>query len=673
MSRRKRVERTKALLEYLANAQHEAQLTSQRQAAQVAAVVEKNAALAAAKSELKILLKLALATESAIDLESLKIAPAFPALDMDRPRRRNYLPEPLSRRDALIPWKAKAHQAAYQDGESAYKKARGEYEQAELEHARELEKIRAEADDNNQAIEAFILDFAQGKPAAIVEYFKRVLARSVYPPNFPRDVEVVYAEDRAELRIELALPTIEVVPAVERYSYDRDTGETAAIPMPAAERQRLYKSILAQICLRTAHEVFAADRSESVDCLALDGWAQGIDPSSGQSGRFRLVSLRLTREQFDGLDLQHIEPLACMTALDASISSEPHALLPVPGGAQSEAAETRKALTDEAEVLRQRVKELESANQELDSQRIELENKLIAQVDENVALQESLRERQTQISVLESQLEARKLRLADILPALRAEQERNADLTSEQTRKDAHIARLEQTLSALRSIMDEPNAARTETRDMDQLAASTIESDDEQVPEEAFEPSPDEEAAEPAVIPADTEPFHALEMEDADAGYDVPIPPPGAISEVAAESEPNGTVTLGELLRGGADNEGGELTERPPGTPDDLLTDLSELVSIMGDAGSETARLIKTMAENDWACSHQMLEASFVEDGDFTFANNIIDEINDRAYDHIDHPLIIEDGGRWVIEDEFRDEITHILQHADYLNYARMD
>ena len=136
-----------------------------------------------------------------------------------------------------------------------------------------------------------------------------------------------------------------------------------------------------------------------------------------------------------------------------------------------------------------------------------------------------------------------------------------------------------------------------------------------------------------------------------------------------------GTVTLGELLRGEAGIEGqqDDLTARPAGTPDDLLTDLHELVTIMGESGSETSRLIMTMAENDWVCSHQTLEAEFKLGENFTFANNIIDEINDRAIDQIENSLIIEEDDQWVIEPEFRDEIAHILRHPDYLGRVRID
>ncbi len=152
-------------------------------------------------------------------------------------------------------------------------------------------------------------------------------------------------------------------------------------------------------------------------------------------------------------------------------------------------------------------------------------------------------------------------------------------------------------------------------------------------------------------------------------------------AEAAPKAEK--TVTLGELLGGGLHKPAADIApeppprtksnvlERPAGTPDDLLTDLLELVTIMGEYGSETSRLIEKMAESDWRCSHDTLEAIFRQDKHVTFVNNIIEEINDRANEEIDNPLVTEEEGWWIIEEEFRDEIEHILKHPGYLNHKQ--
>ena len=68
-----------------------------------------------------------------------------------------------------------------------------------------------------------------------------------------------------------------------------------------------------------------------------------------------------------------------------------------------------------------------------------------------------------------------------------------------------------------------------------------------------------------------------------------------------------------------------------------------------------------------------LLEAAFRMDENVTFVSIIIDEINDRANEKVEHPLIIEENDEWVIDEEFRDEIEHILKHPGYLNNSHND
>ena len=92
------------------------------------------------------------------------------------------------------------------------------------------------------------------------------------------------------------------------------------------------------------------------------------------------------------------------------------------------------------------------------------------------------------------------------------------------------------------------------------------------------------------------------------------------------------------------------------------LTDRTELVSIIGAGQSDKAQLISVMMRNDWACALGDLEAAF--NGEFV--NVIIDDINERAYEEIGDSLIVEEDGRWVIDEDCRDGIEYILNHPDY-------
>lgn len=116
---------------------------------------------------------------------------------------------------------------------------------------------------------------------------------------------------------------------------------------------------------------------------------------------------------------------------------------------------------------------------------------------------------------------------------------------------------------------------------------------------------------------------------------------------------------------------------RPPAEPDwvaaiavkmeDKMEDEVTLLAdwMNGAPGSDAARLLALMMRQRWACTHATLENAFPE----VFVNTVIDDMNEVAVDELDTPLIYEDDERddwWIVDEHFRDELAHILNHADF-------
>ncbi len=727
-----------SLLEYLASAQNEQQLKNKHVIAQTAAAGVNNADLATAIHKIENLLKDALDQDTYIDLDALQKTPRIPAFNRAKPELRSYLPKPPSSFALLMPWKKKAYNRQYESAETSYRNDRDDYYEALNDHQFQIDQEREEVDEHNHKIERYKQDFAAGKPKAIEEYFALVLEKSAYPASFPKSAKITYAAEAKRLRIEIALPAIDVIPAVKSWTYDKIRDEITAIAMARKRRRLLYASVLAQIGLRTIHEVFTADRSKKIDSIVFDGYADGINPSSGQPGRFSLVALAITRQQFNCLDLSQVEPRACLKGLNGRLSSKPDQLLAVPSMTEDDIQEATVA--NESDIL------------DFKRQISELESELAKRSDKNGELASSLRQKETIIAELERRLEEQRDRLAELAPNLREAQERNAELNAEiQAQKD-YIAELESRVEAQKDAsaeqIDLPTETPDDTQPIENIAEITSDSDFAAAgifaPIASGTPAtgagglriPPREPERQASIEAARTPnplevmsvfakaqgrhvdyiaeglpkeqinrlvregklerhrFHTYKLRATLAGRQwyrersnlqaPPEPEPASPSiEVKHEAEKK-TITLGELLSGEVassvaadikrnapahrDNKAAELLQRPAGTPDDLLTDLDELVTIMGEYGSETSRLIKIMAENNWACDHDALEAIFKQDEHVTFVNNIIDKINDRANEKVEHPLIIEENEQWIIDEEFRDEIEHILKHPEYFS-----
>jgi restriction system protein len=87
--------------------------------------------------------------------------------------------------------------------------------------------------------------------------------------------------------------------------------------------------VIAQVTLRTLHELFDADRSGLVDTAVFNGIVSTTDPVTGKPVSPCLVTVRTTRDVFTDLDLAKVDPFACLAHLNASVSKKPEELAPV--------------------------------------------------------------------------------------------------------------------------------------------------------------------------------------------------------------------------------------------------------------------------------------------------------------------------------------------------------
>ena len=445
--RRKSATQTKNLLEYLASVEQERLLKSKGLIAQTAVVDKKNADLATKRYKLENLLKGALAKDSFIDLDSLKKTPRISAFNRKRPERRSYLPKPPSGFGSLMPWKKKAFERQYEAAEAKYGEDLHDYHVALDNHQKRVTRERVEIEEHNEEIERYKQDFAAGNPAEIENYFTLVLEKSAYPAGFPKQTEVAFAAESETLRIDFALPALDVIPETKSYQYDKDIDEIAQTALPQKQRRRLYSLVLAQISLRTIHEVFTADRANKTDSIDFEGYVDGINPSTGRPGRFCLVALKITRLQFDSLDLRQVEPRACLKGLNARLSSKLDQLLTVPPITQVDNEDATGSGGNDILYFKQQISEREG----------------------------TIQTQSAQITELESRLEAQRDRIAELIPELRDEQERNAEFQVEIQGQKDYIAELESGIDAQNNDYVELKAKLTEVLDDTQPAEAITE------------------------------------------------------------------------------------------------------------------------------------------------------------------------------------------------------
>lgn len=167
-------------------------------------------------------------------------------------------------------------------------------------------------------------------PDAFRTRLQDALEGITYPQGVPtKTVVLAYRPEARELLLERELPRTDVIPTESQVRIVK--GEARPVARKDAESRHLYGQLLARTALRALAETFAATPAALVDAVVLNGWVAAVDKTTGKPITPHLISVRLTRDNFDELvlDAPELDPEACLRANNALISPHPHDLVPV--------------------------------------------------------------------------------------------------------------------------------------------------------------------------------------------------------------------------------------------------------------------------------------------------------------------------------------------------------
>lgn len=247
------------------------------------------------------------------------------------------MPEPLTALGAFTPGRRRAHAEAAAQGEAVYEQAIAHHAEAEQRRREQLARAQSDYEQSvsrerervrqqHTVIDQMARDFVEGKRKAVADYFSGVLAMQRYPSDFPTGVKVAYLPSESELRIDVDLPLMSAIPELESAEYLVTKKELKYKKLTVAARNKLYQQVVAQMALRTLRCVFAADRGGLVLGAACNGY---VDTATGQDVHWCLVSVQVSRSDFEPLDPGRVDPLDCLTYLHAKISKTPEKYQPV--------------------------------------------------------------------------------------------------------------------------------------------------------------------------------------------------------------------------------------------------------------------------------------------------------------------------------------------------------
>jgi restriction system protein len=194
-------------------------------------------------------------------------------------------------------------------------------------HQQAVSKVR----EQNLRMEELAADARTGKQYAVEDYVRHALESSSYPRGFPARFGLRYLPSRNDLLMEYELPVArDIIPAEALWKYVKTRDAIESKPITTTDANKIYKSVLAQVTLRTLYGVFAADAFDHITTIFFNGFVNDDDPTTGRPIRARLVSLRADRDEYLDRDFPRLDPVKALQSLRANFSPAPTELLPVP-------------------------------------------------------------------------------------------------------------------------------------------------------------------------------------------------------------------------------------------------------------------------------------------------------------------------------------------------------
>ena len=161
------------------------------------------------------------------------------------------------------------------------------------------------------------------------DFIKSVLQNSIYPEGYNKNIEVEYEYSSKTAIINYKIPNTVDVPKTIKSKYDSISDKLIEIGMKDKEFNKYYESIVFQITLRSIMEVFASSANLILEAIVFNGWVTAINKKTGNNFTCCIISLMVSRNQFEKLNLSQVSLKDCILYLKGIFSGNLYQLAPV--------------------------------------------------------------------------------------------------------------------------------------------------------------------------------------------------------------------------------------------------------------------------------------------------------------------------------------------------------
>ncbi len=172
-------------------------------------------------------------------------------------------------------------------------------------------KYEMEQQGHNAKIDEFKEAFYAYEVNAIEEYIGLMLNATDLPIEFNTLYDVEYIAENRQVIVDAMFPVIEDVPKLKSVSYVKSKQEMKESYYSEAQIKKKYDDAVYQLVLIHLNKIFSINkRLDLVDGVVLNGIVDTIDKATGNNITPCILSIRISRENFEGLNLEALEPKA---------------------------------------------------------------------------------------------------------------------------------------------------------------------------------------------------------------------------------------------------------------------------------------------------------------------------------------------------------------------------
>ncbi len=187
-----------------------------------------------------------------------------------------------------------------------------EYDQKVYAWEKEKETFYKVQQEKNIAYEKLEKAYMEQIPKAIILYFRLILLHLKFPLQFEQKFDIKYDQKTKILMVNYLLPKISDIPNIKEVKYIQNRDEFNEIRLSDSIIKRIYEDVIFQIVMQCISEIFLCDRQHSLHGTIFNGFIRRIDPAIGKISTFCILSSNILREEFSSLNLNQIDPLACL-------------------------------------------------------------------------------------------------------------------------------------------------------------------------------------------------------------------------------------------------------------------------------------------------------------------------------------------------------------------------